>query len=79
MSKMNYACDFSQSEMEKYFEWIIIYFNICFSAEIYSEILDETINYLTNSLIVLEKASWYTTSVSNKETTEVLSAVIITF
>ena len=79
MSKMNYACDFSQSEMEKYFEWIIIYFNICFSSEIYSEILDETINYLTNSLIVLEKASWYTTSVSNKETTEVLSSVIITF
>ena len=79
MSKMNYACDFSQSEMEKYFEWIIIYFNICFSSEIYSEILDETINYLTNSLIVLEKASWYTTSVSNRETTEVLSSVIITF
>ena len=79
MSKMNYACDFSQSEMEKYFEWIIIYFNICCSSEIYSEILDETINYLTNSLIVLEKASWYTTSVSNKETTEVLSSVIITF
>ena len=22
---MNYACDFSQSEMEKYSEWIIIY------------------------------------------------------
>ena len=79
MSKMNYACDFSQSEMEKYFEWIIIYFNFCFSSEIYSEILDETINYLSNSLIVLEKASWYTTSVSNKETTEVLSSVIITF
>ena len=41
--------------------------------------LHETINFLTNSLIVLEKASWYTTSVSNKETTEVLSSVIITF
>ena len=41
--------------------------------------LHETINFLTNSLIVLEKASWYTTSVSNKGTTEVLSSVIITF
>ena len=24
---VNYACGFSQSEMEKYFEWIIIEFN----------------------------------------------------
>ena len=24
---MNYACDFNQSEMGKYFEWIIIHFN----------------------------------------------------